>query len=68
MRLSMHVLTVKGCFSAAEKVLQLKSRTDEQTMFLMSLLDALEQVRYRHRLHVLRIALMHVIDEGTVVK
>lgn len=35
---------VTGCFSAAEKVLQLKSRTDEQTSFLMSLLDALEQV------------------------
>lgn len=44
LRSPMRLLIPKGCFSAAEKVLQLKSRTDEQTMFLMSLLDALEQV------------------------
>jgi vacuolar protein sorting-associated protein VTA1 len=36
--------SIAGCFSAAEKVLQVHSRTKEQTMFLMSLLDALEKV------------------------
>ncbi|GFZ47391.1 hypothetical protein JCM24511_05134 [Saitozyma sp. JCM 24511] len=33
------------CFSAAEKVLKVHSRTKEQTMFLMSLLDALEKMK-----------------------
>jgi hypothetical protein len=36
--------SIAGCFSAAEKVLKVHSRTKEQTMFLMSLLDALEKV------------------------
>jgi vacuolar protein sorting-associated protein VTA1 len=33
-----------GCFSAAQKALKIKERSKGETMFLMSLLDALEEV------------------------
>lgn len=37
-------LPLEGCFAAAQKALKVPSRSKEGTVWLMSLLDALEQV------------------------
>ena len=44
----MRLLLISGSFSAAQKALKVPNRSSEGTKWLMTLLDALEEVSFSH--------------------